>query len=66
MLERVCTSMCDGPVTCLESKELEESIIILRRVGIECSNKAWEMLLSNARCGLPVQAGGRWSNASSR
>jgi hypothetical protein len=40
MLERVCTSMCDRPVTCLESRELEESIIILRRVRIECSNKA--------------------------
>jgi hypothetical protein len=40
MLKRVCTSVYNRPITYLESKELEESIIILRRVRIKYSNKA--------------------------
>jgi hypothetical protein len=54
MLKRVCTSMRNRFMTCLERKKLEETIIIFRRVGVKWFNESGEMLLSNAHYGLPV------------
>jgi hypothetical protein len=54
MLKRVCASMRDWPVACLERKKLEEAIKILRGIGIKGLDKGRYMLLSNADSNLPV------------
>jgi hypothetical protein len=54
MLKRICTSMRDWSVSCLEREQLEKAIIIFRRVRIKRCNKSWEMLLGDADCSLPV------------
>jgi hypothetical protein len=66
MLKRVCTRMSDRSVTCLERKELEEAIIILRRVGVKWFNESGKMLLSNANRDLPEYTGSKWNSTSSR
>jgi hypothetical protein len=55
MLKRVCASIRDWPVTCLERKQLEEAIKVLRCVRIKGLDKGRHMLLSDADGNLPIQ-----------
>jgi hypothetical protein len=45
MLKRVCASIRDWPVACLERKELEEAIEILRGIRIKELDKSRHILL---------------------
>jgi hypothetical protein len=47
--------MRDWSMTCLESQELKEPIVVLRRVRVEWSDKCGQMLLRNASSGLSVE-----------